>query len=122
MNVIDRGKNQSFSFKKKEHLLKKLDFDRVFSLPTKKYSSCFTVLFKRNNLHFSRIGLIVAKRNVSKANKRNTIKRIIRESFRINQVKQLCLDLIVICNKQVTMMDKQTIRAHIDSLWVKISE
>ena len=46
-------------------------------------SEFFTILSRENAIGQPRLGIVVAKRHVKRAVDRNTIKRIIRESFRL---------------------------------------
>ena len=43
------------------------------------------ILANVNQLPYSRLGVVITKRNIKKAVARNQIKRIIRESFRFRQ-------------------------------------
>ncbi len=48
-----------------------------------------------NHSKKARLGIVVAKRNIPKAVDRNKTKREIRELFRIHQLKDYGLDLVV---------------------------
>lgn len=109
-------------FSKKNRLLNKKDFEEVFSLAFKKVGNqYFFILLKKNNSNNKRVGVIVSKNNVRKANKRNLIKRIIKESFRLNKKKLSELDIVVLVKKEVNQLKtKKDVRREIDSLWEKI--
>ena len=62
-------------------LAEKLNFDRVFSSSTVSEDKYFAVFYTPNKTPTSRIGISVAKRVVSKATKRNRLKRLIKGSF-----------------------------------------
>ncbi len=94
-----------YSLKKSEHLRKNSDFKRVYS----KGRSCadhFVVLFVLpNNLGRNRIGLSVSAK-VGKAVKRNRIKRLFREVYRLNKDKLIQgLDLIFLARKDAIKLD-----------------
>lgn len=52
-----------------------------------------------NDLSLARLGVIVAKRHVKNAVRRNLIKRLIRESFRLNQEALSGFDLVVLARE-----------------------
>ena len=56
---------------------------------------CFKLFFMPNHSKKARLGIVVAKRNIPKAVDRNKTKREIRELFRIHQLKDYGLDLVV---------------------------
>ena len=71
------------SFGKSSRLLKARDYKAVFDDAQLKASNR-SVLFlaKPNGMPYSRLGLVIAKKNVPLAVQRNRIKRLLRESFR----------------------------------------
>lgn len=111
---------KSNQFTKKNRLLNKKDFNDVFSQADKKFGNkSFLILLKKNNLENQRLGIIVSKVNIRKANQRNLIKRIIRESFRLNKEKMPCVDLVVLIKKEINQLKtKKEIRIEIDKLFV----
>ncbi|HOK39939.1 MAG TPA: ribonuclease P protein component [bacterium] len=74
----------NFKFKKYEHLKRQKDFEKVFRNGSKKISDKFIIYYIKNNLPYSRIGISI-KRKIGKAVKRNRIRRLIREYFRLNK-------------------------------------
>ncbi|MBU4128619.1 ribonuclease P protein component [bacterium] len=94
-----------YSLRKSEHLRKNSDFRRVYS----KGRSCadhFIVLFVLpNDLEGNRIGLSVSKK-IGKAVKRNRVKRLFREVYRLNKDKLIQgFDLIFLARKDVVKLD-----------------
>lgn len=94
-----------YSLKKSEHLRKNSDFKKVYS----KGRSCadhFIVLFiLPNDLGKNRIGLSVSAK-VGKATKRNRVKRLFREVYRLNKDKLIQgIDLIFLARKDATKLD-----------------
>ena len=56
----------------------------------------FTVLYRDNGKRAPRLGLAVSKKNCRQAVGRNRIKRIVRESFRLNQNRLPGIDIVVL--------------------------
>lgn len=94
-----------YSLEKSEHLRKALDFKRVYS-QGKSCADHFIVLFVfPNELERNRIGLSVSKK-IGKAVKRNRVKRLFREVYRLNKDKIIQgVDLIFLARKDATKLD-----------------
>jgi len=91
---------QQSSFFTRDHRLNRpCDYKFVFKNPTKISSRYFTVLAKSNGLPHARLGLAISKKVAKKAVTRNYIKRLIRESFRINSHHIENLDIVFIARK-----------------------
>ncbi|OGP97792.1 MAG: ribonuclease P protein component [Deltaproteobacteria bacterium RBG_19FT_COMBO_46_9] len=84
---------------KRERLLNRKDFVNLNRAGRRYLTEHFTVIFKKNGLDISRLGITVSKR-VGKAVKRNRIKRLLREFFRLNKkIFPKGFDVIFIANK-----------------------
>jgi ribonuclease P protein component len=75
---------KSFSFPKGERLLNRKEFVNLNRSGKRYRTEHFTALFKENGLEVARLGITVSKR-VGNAVKRNRIKRLVREFFRLNK-------------------------------------
>ncbi len=107
-------------FPQKNRLLTKAEHEQVFAKSHKVSQKYLLVLFQQNKKLHGRISIIVGKRVARYAVTRNKIKRIIRESFRINQNKLKGFDIIVIARSQCDTLDKVKLREGIDKLWEKL--
>ncbi len=76
--------SKNFSYSKKERLLKRRDFVNLNQGGRRLYSKNFLIILKKNALCFSRLGITVTKK-IGNAVKRNRIKRLVREFFRLNK-------------------------------------
>lgn len=78
-------KNRNF-FCKYEKICSNKEKEQIFSSNNKKFFSPFfcRYLFLDNNDYFLKIIIIVPKKKVRKANKRNLVKRLIKEAYRLN--------------------------------------
>jgi ribonuclease P protein component len=102
-------------------LLTPAQFKSVFSNPIKASSAEITLLAIPNTEQHPRMGLTVAKRFVKRANQRNRIKRVIRDSFRLNQHDIPHLDIVVLVRNGVMEMENAEINKLIENLWRKLS-
>ena len=90
------------SFSKSERLLLKADFSAVFNKPNGRFSTNpLRLLYRRNDLGLSRIGIIVPKKIVRLATSRNRHKRLIKEEFRYVKECLPNVDIVLLLNKRV---------------------
>lgn len=83
-------------FGKIYRLLQTEDFSSVFALRKQRSRFFLHVLQSDNNgLGHARLGLVVSKKIAKRANKRNFMKRVIREWFRHNKQLLLPCDYVV---------------------------
>ena len=101
--MIDAG-NRSLA--KSDRLLSASDFSRLRTgSKVQKLSHCM-VISQKNNLTHARLGLAVSKRS-GNAVRRNFLKRIIRETFRLWPMRHLDLDIMVIPSPQIKSLSKE---------------
>lgn len=93
-------------FSRKQRLLTPSDYSQVFQQSEyRKHSPFFLILAKPNTLGIARLGLAISKKTVNKSVRRNRIKRIIRQSFRLNQQALSGLDIVVVSKKNMARED-----------------
>ena len=113
---------QSFSFQKNKRLLDKHAFKTVFDgQPVKAGVSSGTALTVPSTHAESRLGVIVAKKNVRRANQRNRVKRVVREYFRLNPLPEPT-DLIFLARHGVADKSNAELRADLAVIWKKLSK
>lgn len=113
---------KSNSFPRELRLLTPSQFSRIFDHPVKAVSDHFTLLAKTNDLTHPRLGLTIAKKKEKTAVGRNRIKRIIRESFRLNQHNLPNIDIVVLARDKVGEADNQQMHKQLNKLWKKIAQ
>ena len=113
---------KSNSFPRELRLLTPSQFSRIFDHPVKAVSDHFTLLAKPNDLAHPRLGLTIAKKKEKNAVGRNRIKRIIRESFRLNQHNLPNIDIVVLARDKVGEADNQQMHKQLNKLWKKIAQ
>nr|WP_256473489.1 ribonuclease P protein component [Neisseria sp. HSC-16F19] len=84
-----------YRFGKQYRLLKTDEFSSVFALRRQKSRDWLQILRAPNTLGHARLGLVVGKKAAKRANKRNYMKRCIREWFRLNRHRLPAEDIIV---------------------------
>ncbi len=99
----------NFKFTQEHRLQNADDFSSVFIFRKVRFGTYFKIHYKPNQLEHSRLGLIVSKKNHKRANKRNYMKRFIREYFRLNQLNWGGVDIVVRVQKYFKAEDYQTI-------------
>jgi len=110
-------------FPRSARLLSSGEFRHVFDTVSCKASNAHFVLLANTNLNGSpRIGFVIGKKNIRKAVHRNRIRRVIRESFRLNRAKIPALDIIVLVRKGADQFDNQHIANQLDYLWRKLRQ
>ena len=82
--VCQRNSLKKHGFPKDFLVRKGWEFDRVYSQGKRLHGKGFTLVCRANDLGYSRIGISV-HRKLKGAVRRNRIKRIIRESFRLQR-------------------------------------
>lgn len=99
-------------------LLSPADFKSVFDGAQHKVSCRYILMLAiKQQTPQTRLGMVVAKKNVSKSVERNRIKRLIRESFRHARLQLPGLDIIVLIRKGLDNLPNFVISSKIDALW-----
>jgi len=123
-----------FEFPRIHRLASKRDFQFVFAKPYKISCQYLLALYRLNQKPHARLGIIIRKDLVHQAVDRNRLRRVIRESFRLNHEKLKGLDIIVLMrsqcipalrstlkrNRVAVMREKKLLRNDIDNLWPQL--
>lgn len=75
---------------------------------------------KPSNLNYARLGLIVAKKVERHAVKRNRLKRVLREVFRLHQQELDKMDCVFRLQRSSTQMDAVRIRQEAEMLILRM--
>lgn len=110
-------------YTRSQRLLTARDFDRVFSRPAARVSSKHLLLLaKPNDTPNSRLGLVMSKKNVGNAVKRNRIKRLCRETFRLNAGTLPPTDLVLLARPGISRLNNDELRALLLDLFGKLQK
>ncbi len=113
--------SSSNRFTRDNRLLDAAAFGRVFEKASRSRDKLFTVLARDNDENIARLGLAISKKHCRRATARNRIKRIIRESFREQQVQLGGIDVVVINQAAATNASNDEIRGSLDRHWRRCS-
>ena len=110
-------KTSTFGFSRDRRLLTAEDYKKVFSNPVKLVCPPFTLLAISSESNHPRLGLIVAKKNVKSAVKRNRLKRLARQSFRLHQNTLPNIDIVLLARRGSSDMPNEVLFEHLNRLW-----
>ena len=103
-------------FGKPYRLLKTDDFSSVFALRRLKSRPAIQLWHKPNGLGHPRLGLVVAKKTARRANRRNYMKRTLREWFRLNRHRLDSSDLVVRVRRSFGKAERQQVLAQLEQI------
>lgn len=106
----------NFRYSKKFRLYNP-DFKKVLLKNNKVFTFYFDICFCFNNLDISRLGIIISKKNIKYSHDRNRVKRLLRESFRINKVRFQCIDFIIIIKDVFFYLNNNEVFKLLNILW-----
>jgi ribonuclease P protein component len=114
--VVSRG------FGREKRLLTPRHFKAVFDSPSGKAPGKNVLLLARlNDLEHPRLGLVIGKKSVKLSVERNRIKRVIRDSFRLNQELLAGLDIVVVARKGLGDLENPELHQQFGKLWKRLA-
>jgi len=104
------------SFRKSERILKKKDFSAAYDKGKRLSSANFIVFLHPNESGIPRLGVTVSKK-VGEAVKRNRIKRLLREFFRLNKDRlPPGQDVVIVARKDTSTKKYDEVRRELETL------
>jgi ribonuclease P protein component len=108
---------ESFSFPKNVRLLNRRDFVNINRSGKRLHTRHFTVILKQNGLGITRLGVSVSKKT-GNAVKRNRVKRLIRELFRLNKTRfPQGYDIVIAAKKDASYLDLRKIKEDLGEIF-----
>ncbi|HEY6452462.1 MAG TPA: ribonuclease P protein component [Steroidobacteraceae bacterium] len=112
---------QPLGFPRARRVRKAGEFKRIYAGGRRLANEFFTVNVQPNALGAPRLGLSVAVRTMGNAVERNRVRRLIRESFRLNQTHLPALDIVIGVRPDSRAAAPAQLRASLEGLWQKLS-
>jgi len=106
----------TFYFRPEYRLRKTDEFSSVFVLRRTQRSRHFVIHHGPSAFGGARLGVVVAKRHLKRANARNFVKRLAREAFRHLRSELRPLDIVLRLNVKPDSLDRHHLRAELDAL------
>lgn len=107
-----------FALTKKERLLNRTDFVNLNRSGKRYHTRHFLVIFKKNGLGITRLGVTVSKKT-GNAVKRNRTKRLIREFFRLNKAYlPQGYDIVVAAKKDASYLDLRKTKKELAEIFI----
>ncbi len=111
--------NQSFG--KAEHIRSKKDYVRIYKRGNRGYSEHFTWIIDRSPAGIRRLGITAGKK-VGKAVRRNRIKRVLREIFRLNKSRlPEGQDIVIMVRPRMPFMSYGDVLLELEGLFIRQS-
>lgn len=96
-----------YKFLWKQHIRRPAEISVVFKQGKRFSFVCFTLIFLATQRNYSRLGMVISKKNCRLAIRRNRIKRLIREQFRLNQQAISDNDIVVVLRSPIAKINDQ---------------
>ena len=106
-----------YRFTRDHRLLTSSDYRRVFDDAEYKVSCRYILMLAIRHKSLSRLGVVVSKKNISKAVQRNRVKRLVRESFRRTKSQIPNLDVVVLIRRGIEGLPNVIISSKMEFLW-----
>jgi ribonuclease P protein component len=102
-------------------LRSKLQFDAVYAGGRRIDDRFFALRIKANGLTHARVGLAVAVKTAGNAVKRNRLRRLVRESFRLAQHELPAVDVVVAAKFPAAGAPATSLRDSLATLWKRVA-
>ena len=109
------------NFSRELRLLTPTHFEYVFNNAIPSVSPQLTLLARFNTSDNPRLGITLAKKRVKHAHDRNRLKRVIRESFRLQRHSFPNIDIVVVGKSGLDKLSNQELSFLLSKLWKKLA-
>jgi len=111
------------TFEKGKRLLTSADYSRVFDSSNHKVSHRhYLILARQMPSGHSRLGLVVSKKNIRLATRRNRAKRVARETFRKSATSLDSLDIVFLVRKGFDTLAPAVQTSLLEDAWIKLAK
>ncbi|MDI5935044.1 ribonuclease P protein component [Halomonas sp. M4R5S39] len=109
-------------FPRRLRLLTAGDYRRVFDTAAYKvHGKGLMALASPNDLGHPRLGLVFSKKNVRRAVDRNRLKRLARESIRLQQQRLPSVDIVILARRGVHELDNDSLHRQLHGMWKRLT-
>jgi len=108
------------TFPPSRRLRRKYEFDTVHSGGKRISDRFFGIVAAPNDLNAPRLGMAVGLKASGNSVRRNRVRRLIRESFRLHQTELPAVDLVVSARATTRDAGAAELRASLEALWQKV--
>jgi len=108
-----------YRFRPCHRLRSAADFERVYRSGPRAGDGLFAVNALGNDSGFARLGMSVSTRTVGNAVRRNRVRRIIRELFRLRHAMLPALDFVVTSRPGARAADRPAIETSLERLFAE---
>jgi ribonuclease P protein component len=112
----------SATFPKTDRIVEKKDYARVFDQAGRIVANTLVLLYRGNSLAHCRLGLAISKKHVAKAVRRNRIRRLIREFFRLRKNQCSGLDIVFLSRPVLGQAEEAAMLRNLEELWRKLMQ
>ena len=119
--TASRDDRSRLSLPAQRRLRQKAQFEAVYAGGKRFGDGFFSVITRSNDTGGARLGMAVSTKAAGNSVKRNRIRRLIRESFRLHQHDLPAKDVVVSARARVRGATNAELRASLDVLWSKVS-
>ena len=111
----------NFSFSRDSRLLDAAAFKQVFDAADIRVSHKYLlILAHRTAREIPRLGLVISRKNIRYAVNRNRVKRIMRETFRLNKACLERLDIVILARKGLDELSNRQLQDLLEQQWLLI--
>ncbi|MBB3190087.1 ribonuclease P protein component [Halomonas cerina] len=111
----------SHGYPRSLRLLTAGDYRHVFDTAVYKvHGKRLMALATPNSLGHPRLGLIFSKKNVRRAVDRNRLKRLVRESVRLQQHRLPSVDIVVLARRGLHELDNEAVHRQLHGMWRRL--
>lgn len=110
-----------FGFSRQLRLLDADAFTAVFEKGKRHNLAAGLYIVLRREQAPARLGLVVAKKRLAKAVKRNHLKRSQRENFRLSQAALVACDIVFLANHRLAQLTRAQMAAYCVKDWQKLT-
>jgi ribonuclease P protein component len=108
-------------FRRAQRLRRPAEFREVYSNGRRIGNDMFAANVLANNAGTARLGLSIAVRTIGGAVRRNRLRRLIRESFRLHRHELPALDIVIGARGAARGATAADLRAALERLWLRIA-